>query len=415
MVLGSCIRESIPSCILAPPEAANRTNGKGSTIAFCRAILEAAGFKVHTHTSPHLVNWHERFRLGNEGGGRLVSDAVLESALRKVADANGKEPATVFELLSAAMFVLFSEHPADYSLIEVGLGGRFDATNVVAEPLISVITPISLDHQSYLGDTLAKIAFEKAGIIKPAAKVVSGRQNDEARQVLQEAAESRNAPHWFLGQDFDCYLAETGFVYQDEHGLLDLPLPALRGEHQLENAGTAIAALRFVGLELPDQAYATGIKKAVWPGRFERLPTGNITQELGTVDDVWIDGGHNPSAGIALSAELANLHLADPKPVILICGMINTKDCRGFLSPFDAENTTVISVPVSASEASVDSEVLANDARACGLRAEASRNLQEAVSIASRFINKHGRSRVLFCGSLYFAGEVLEKNGTVPV
>ena len=391
------------------------TNGKGSTIAFCRAILEAAGYGVHVHTSPHLVNWHERFRLAADGGGKLVDDDTLCDAIERVAKSNANESITLFELLSAVTFVLFSEHKADFALVEVGLGGRFDATNVIANPLISVIAPVALDHQSYLGDTIEKIAFEKAGIIKPGIPVAIGPQESPALEVLTRVAEEQNAPVIAAFSDYDCYPAETGFVYQDGDGLIDLPRPALLGPHQMDNAGLAIAALRAADIALEDDAIAKGMQSVHWPGRMERLPTGKIDQLLGGRNaEAWIDGGHNPAAGEAVADVLETLYQANPVPTLMICGMINTKEPHGYFAAFEAFNLEVLAVPVSMSDATISASSLAEHAAGAGLSASSCENLQAAIGHAAHRIATTPETRLLFCGSLYLVGEVLALNNTPP-
>lgn len=386
------------------------TNGKGSTLAFTRAILEAQGYKVHVHTSPHLVNWHERYRLA----GRLVSDDVLADAIQRVADVNDNQPITVFELLSAVMFVLFSEHEADFALVEVGLGGRFDATNVITTPLVCAIAPVALDHQAYLGDTIAKIAFEKAGIIKKHVPVAVGRQLDEARETIEEVARKNASPIVIAGQDFDAYRDATGFVYQDEEGLLDLPMPKLAGEHQLDNAALAMAAIRLAKIEVSPEAFAQGMLDVTWPGRLEKLPSGKITKQLQNHSDVWIDGGHNPAAGEAISAELIRQNAGTNRKTLLICGMINTKEPLGYFKPFEALGAQVITVPVSMSEASISPDDLAKVAIQAGLETQSAFSLKAAIEKAENYLKQNPDLRILFCGSLYMVGEVLELNETPP-
>lgn len=386
------------------------TNGKGSTLAFARAILEAQGYKVHVHTSPHLVNWHERYRLA----GKLVSDDMLANAIERVAQANDNKPITVFELLSAVMFVLFSENEADYALVEVGLGGRFDATNVIPSPLVCAIAPVGLDHQAYLGDTIEKIAFEKAGIIKNNIPVAVSRQEDGARDTIEEVARKRNAPSIIAGQDFDAYRDATGFVYQDEDGLLDLPIPKLAGEHQLDNAALAIAAIRLAGIGVTPQAFAQGMLDVTWPGRLEKLPKGKITNTLSNHSNIWIDGGHNPSAGVAIAAELIRQDAGIAQKTLLVCGMINTKEPFGYFKPFEALGAEVITVPVAMSEAGIPPKDLAQVASEAGLKTETSASLQEGIEKARRYLEQNPDTRILFCGSLYMVGEVLALNETPP-
>lgn len=386
------------------------TNGKGSTLAFVRAILEAAGYKVHVHTSPHLVNWGERYRLS----GTLVDDDTLADAIEWAAEANAGTPITVFEIMSAVMFILFSEHEADYSLVEVGLGGRADATNVLENPAVCAITPIALDHQAYLGDTIEKIAFEKAGIIKKGTPVVVAPQEDGAREVIEDVANKNKAPAAFAQQDFDYYRDATGFVYQDEDGLLDLPIPRLSGEHQMGNAALAIAAVRKSGIEVPEEAYRTAMRSVVWPGRLEGLPSGVLTREIGENANIWIDGGHNPNAGEAIAAELTRQMQGQEQKLLMICGMINTKEPIGYFKPFAGLNAHVVTIPVLMSDASIPPEDLAADAKKAGLTSQPVATLDEAVAIAAEQFKADETIRILFCGSVYMLGEILDRNGTPP-
>ncbi|MFK5979501.1 MAG: folylpolyglutamate synthase/dihydrofolate synthase family protein [Rhizobiaceae bacterium] len=389
------------------------TNGKGSTIAFCRTILEASGHKVHAHTSPHLVNWNERYRLGHDGGGQLVTDAVLAEAISRVAEANGGQPITVFEILSAVMFVLFSEHPADFCLVEVGLGGRFDATNVLEKPAICTITPIALDHQAFLGDTIAKIAFEKAGIIKPGAKVVVGPQQEAAREVIEAKAEECRVQIFVAGQDFDYYEQGGRFIYQDEEGLLDLPMPHLIGEHQLGNAATAIATIRATGVKTSNEQFETAMEKVSWPGRMSRLKTGTIVDKLGENWEIWVDGGHNPAAAQAISREIIRQNKQNEMPTIMICGMLNTKEPKGYFDAFNGLVKKIITVPIQSSDAGIDAAELAEIASQTGLKSMAVNSLSEALEILAKNKEK-SRQRILVAGSLYLIGDVLLENETPP-
>jgi len=390
------------------------TNGKGSTSAFCRAILEAAGKSVHVHTSPHLVNWHERYRLGRRGGGKLVSDELLEETIARVADANCGQPITVFEILSAVMFVLFSEHPADYAIVEVGLGGRFDATNVIRDPLVSVITSISLDHMAFLGDTCEKIAFEKAGIIKPGRPVVVSPNPESVDAVFERVAARNHSPVWFAGRDFAFQHLGGRLVYQDEHGLLDLPPPKLRGAHQFANAATAIAALRFAGLDLPEKAFETGMGTVRWPGRLERLRPGPLQLRAPKGSELWIDGGHNPGAGEVIAAELANLDEMVPMPVFMVAGMLQTKDPSGFFQAFQGLAERVFTVPIHDSEQGFAPRELARIATECGLEAHACLSVGDAFEAISGLLSEGEACRILICGSLYLVGEVLRENDAAP-
>lgn len=386
------------------------TNGKGSTLAFARAILESAGYKVHVHTSPHLVNWGERYRLA----GKLVDDETLADAIARAADANAGTPITVFEIMSAVMFILFSEHDADYSLVEVGLGGRADATNVIEKPIVCAITPVALDHQAYLGDTIAKIAYEKAGIIKRETPVVVALQDDNARDMIEDVALKTPAPVFFANQDFDFYRDATGFVFQDEDGLLDLQLPRLAGEHQLANAALAIAAIRKSGIPVSDESYSAAMRNVTWPGRLEKLPAGKVTQSIGANADVWIDGGHNPHAGEAIAGELKRQMAGSEQKLLMICGMINTKEPLGYFKPFSALNTEVVTIPVLMSDAGILPSELANVAREAGLNASAQENLDGAIELAKKYFREDPSIKILFCGSVYMLGEILDRNGTPP-
>lgn len=390
------------------------TNGKGSTSAFCRAILEAAEKTVHVHTSPHLVNWHERYRLGRPGGGRLVSDTLLEETIARVAAANSGRPITVFEILSAVMFVLFSENPADYSIVEVGLGGRFDATNVIGKPLVSVITSISLDHMAFLGDTREKIAFEKAGIIKPGRPVVVSPNPESVVAVFESVARKQRAPAWIAGQQFSFQQAGGRFVYQDEHGLLDLPPPRLRGAHQFANAATAIAALRFAGLDLPDSAFERGMETVRWPGRLERLRAGPLQRFAPAGSELWIDGGHNPGAGEVIASELANLEERAPMPLFIVAGMLMTKDPSGFFRSFEGLAERVFTVPIHDSDQGYAPKELARIAGECGLDAHACLSVGDALETICGLLGENEPCRILICGSLYLVGEVLRDNDEAP-
>jgi dihydrofolate synthase/folylpolyglutamate synthase len=390
------------------------TNGKGSTTAFCRAILEAAGKTCHVYTSPHLVRFNERFRLGHSGGGRLATDEQLVAALERAEGANGGKSITFFELIAVAAFILFAENPADYTLLEVGLGGRGDATNVIPPPLASVITPISFDHEAYLGDTLEKIAGEKAGIIKRGSKVVSAPQVAEVEQVLRRKADRERVP-LLMGREDWYATAENGrLVYQDEHGLLDLPPPRLLGRHQYVNAGTAIAAIRSAGIEVSDEAIAAGISSAEWPARMQRLGSGPLTDLAVKGSEIWLDGGHNPGAGVAIAEVIADLEERVARPLFLITGMLMTKDPIGFFQSFAGLVRHVVTVPVTSSQSGRPPNELANAARQAGLTAEPAISVSQAIQMISRNWTLEPAPRLLICGSLYLAGDVLKANGTVP-
>ena len=390
------------------------TNGKGSTIALCRAALEAAGRIVHVHTSPHLVNYHERYRLGAKGGGRFVSDATLSEALERVRDANDATPITVFEILTAVTFLLFSEHPADVALIEVGLGGKYDATNVLSAPRICVVTPVSIDHQSFLGYEVEKIAAEKAGIIKQGIPVVIAEQDDAPREVLVQRAAEVLAPAIVGGQDFSFHIEHGRYVYQDENGLLDLPLPHLDGDHQLVNAATAIATLRYGGFGVPDSAIEQGLRNVRWPGRLQRLKSGRLLDRVGNDVEMWIDGGHNPDAGRVISAFFQEIQSRDPRPTFLIFGMLTSKDPQGFFKEFAGLARHVYTVPLSTSDAGYDPHILAAMASELGAPATAVTGIEAALDAIADLATGDTPPRILICGSLYLVGEALATNETPP-
>jgi dihydrofolate synthase/folylpolyglutamate synthase len=385
------------------------TNGKGSTIAFLRAIFEAAGLRVHVDTSPHLVSWHERFRLS----GKLVSDEVLSDAIDRVAEANKGEAITVFELLTAVMFVLFAEEDADVALVEVGLGGRFDCTNVMDEVALSVISMVGMDHEAWLGDTLGKIAFEKAGIIKKMTPVIIGNQDSEALEVIEQQADKMRAPASIYGQHFHASEEHGRMVWQGEDRLLDLPLPGLFGNHQVENAATAImAAITFAegqNIKLNQNHIAQGLKNVSWPARMQHLRRGKLVDVAPQDAEIWLDGGHNPAAGAVIVEYIQDLNTRDPRPLILIAGMLDTKDASGFLTYFRAIADCAVAIPVLTSEAGIPAEKLASILKQAGFIPKWAPSLENAVASISE-----SRPRVLITGSLYVAGDALAANGTPP-
>ncbi|MCU4652366.1 bifunctional folylpolyglutamate synthase/dihydrofolate synthase [Roseibacterium sp. SDUM158016] len=374
------------------------TNGKGSTLAMIRAGLEGSGHRVHAYTSPHLVRFHERIRLAGE----LIGEDALSDILDRCLVANGPDPITYFEITTAAAFVAFAETPADYTLLEVGLGGRLDATNVIEAPRLTVITPVDMDHQQYLGDTLQQIAAEKAGIIKRGVPVVVGRQAEAALEVIEDRAARLGAPILAHGQQWHVREERGRLVFEDETGLLDLPMPALPGAHQVENAGIALAALRALGQG--EEACEAALTQATWPARMQRLRKGPLI-EAAPEAEFWLDGGHNPHAGRAIAALLGTL---PRRPTHLVCGMLNTKDVAGFMAPFApvAERLWAVSIP--GQTATLPATATAEAARAAGLVAT------EADSVAAAvrdIVRQTPSARILICGSLYLAGTVLAENG----
>ncbi len=373
------------------------TNGKGSTQAMIRAGLEGGGRKVHAYTSPHLARFHERIRLAGE----LIDETHLSAVLDECWEANNKQNITYFEITTCAALLAFSRTAADYTLLEVGLGGRLDATNVIDTPELTVITPVSKDHEQFLGETIAEIAAEKAGILKCGVPCVVGPQSDEAMDVIERVAARVGAPLIAYGQHWHVYEERGRLVFQDEQGLLDLSLPALTGDHQIQNAGAALAALRHLGAD--EAACETAMRNVSWPARMQRLKDGPLV-EAAAGAELWLDGGHNAAAGKALADVIFKL---PNRPTHLVCGMLNTKDIAGYLTPLAkvAETLTAVSIPGEAN--TLPAEETARAAQEAGLKASESAHVLEAVAdIASRF----PEGRILICGSLYLAGAVLREN-----
>jgi dihydrofolate synthase/folylpolyglutamate synthase len=392
------------------------TNGKGSTIAFMRAILEAGGLSVHAYTSPHLVRFHERIRLGRMGGGRFVDEERLAEALRRCEAVNAGQPITVFEITTAAAFVLFADTPADVLLLEVGLGGRLDATNVIDAPAAAVVTAIGRDHADYLGDTVEAVAAEKAGIFKRGCPAVIAPQDyAEADAVLRAAAERVGAdPVLVATQDFSAHEERGRLVYQDDVGLMDLPRPRLVGRHQIANAGTAIAALRAAGMgDFEAEVYEAGLTGAEWPGRLHRLTRGRLPMLAPASAEIWLDGGHNPDGGRALAAAMGDLEERSAAPVVLIVGMLGTKDADGFLRNFVGLARELIAVPIPGQMAARPAEEVAAIADRVGLTNSIAPSVEAALASLHGYVWDRP-PRVLICGSLYLAGEVLAANGTLP-
>lgn len=374
------------------------TNGKGSTQAMIRAGLEAGGAKVHAYTSPHLARFHERIRLAGE----LISEPALAALLDECVAANGGAEITFFEITTCAALLAFSRTPADFTLLEVGLGGRLDATNVVERPRLTVITPVSIDHQQYLGETLAEIAGEKAGILKRGVPCVVGPQEPEGLAVIEAKAARLGAPLWVHGQHWNVSEERGRLVYQDETGLLDLPLPNLPGPHQIQNAGAAIAALRLLGRD--EAAAEAAVTRAVWPARMQRLRHSPLADSAPGVE-LWLDGGHNPAGGEAVAATLARMPARETH---LICGMLNTKDVKGYMRPLAAHAAKLWAVPIPGEPNTLPAETTRDAAREAGLQAEAAGSVTEALA---RIAAVNPQARVLICGSLYLAGQVLRENG----
>jgi dihydrofolate synthase/folylpolyglutamate synthase len=380
------------------------TNAKGSTIAYLRAFLEAAGKKVHVYNSPHLVRFNERIRLA----GALVGTRKLNAALEEVEKLNAGAPITFFEVTTVTAFKLFAETRADYLLLETGMGGTYDTTNVIKHPLGTVITPIDLDHQGFLGNTIAEIAVSKAGILKRGAKAVMGLQRDEARPVLERAAHRLGVTPLWQGEDFHGQDQDGRLVYSDEDGLLDLPPPALSGPHQYDNAALSIAATRHFGLSVDNSQIAEGLRRVSWPARMQPIREGKLRNLLPAGHELWLDGGHNPHGAAALARTIAAM---PGRPLVLIMGMMNTRAPEDFLPPFrDLHPARILTLTIPGEANAHGAETIAARARAMGLPAKAMRSVASALRAAADIDN----ARVLICGSLYLAGDVLAKNGTRP-
>lgn len=370
------------------------TNGKGSTLAMLRAGLESTGQTCHAYTSPHLVRFHERIRCA----GSLIDEAELSAVLDECLNVNGPDPITYFEITTVAGLLAFARNPADWTLLEVGLGGRLDATNVIDAPRLCIITPVSIDHQQYLGDTLEEITGEKAGILKRGVTCVVGPQTERALEVIEARAARLGAPLLIYGQHWHVWEERGRLIFQDESGLRDLPLPNLSGPHQILNAGSAIAALRHLGQQ--DQTLEAAVTSVVWPARMMRLRDHSIAMSLPGAE-IWLDGGHNAAAGLAIAATLEAMA---PRKTVVICGMLNTKDIRGFLAPIVPFAERFIGVSVPDTEATLSAEDTVMAARSVGMSAETAPDVAQAVR---RIAASNPTARVLICGSLYLAGAVL--------
>ncbi|MEQ8355664.1 MAG: folylpolyglutamate synthase/dihydrofolate synthase family protein [Kiloniellaceae bacterium] len=388
---------------LAPVVHVAGTNGKGSLLAFLRAMLEAAGRRVQVYTSPHLVRFHERIRL-TDG---LIDEAALIKLLEHCEEVNGPEPITFFEVTTAAAFLAFADEPADVLLLETGLGGRLDATNVIAQPRLTAITPIALDHQQFLGPSVEAIAGEKAGILKAGVPCVVGPQEPAALAVLEAKAQALGTPLFVAGRDWTFEQRAEGLRYEDPAGVRDLPKPSLLGAHQFANAAMAVAcAARLEGLGLGPMALAKGISTASWPGRLQRLTKGPLAATLPESWELWLDGGHNPAAGVALAETLLDWR---DRPLNLIYGMLDTKVAAGYLEALAPLTKRLRSVRIPGEAASLSAEAAAGHAAAAGIDAAAAESVMAALQAILAQAKEPGR--VLICGSLYLAGHVLSENG----
>lgn len=396
-----------PHLLLPPVIHIAGTNGKGSTTAYIKAMLQAHGKAVHAYTSPHLVRFHERINLSTGAGTSAdISENRLIEVLEEVVRINNGAPITFFEMTTAAGFLAFSRQPANYLILEVGLGGRFDTTNVLPKSALSIITPISIDHVQFLGNSLTGIAAEKAGIIKQNCPVVVGPQVTEAFDVIETTAQKLNAPMQAYGVDFQAYQERDRFIYQHLSGLRDLPLPALQGAHQIQNAGTAIKAMELIlGEALDENLLAKALTDVKWPARFERLTSFALANLTTNNAEIWLDGGHNAAGGIALAQQLAKIHNADPKPLYMLIGMMNSKQADEFLKPFVKLNPTAFCLSIENEPNSFTAEQMHTTAQQVGLKSFASSHFTQALAQIKADCPK--APRILICGSLYQAGNIL--------
>ncbi|MBW6523641.1 bifunctional folylpolyglutamate synthase/dihydrofolate synthase [Sphingomonas sp. RHCKR47] len=385
------------------------TNGKGSTCAFLRAAIEAAGYRVHSYTSPHLVRFNERIRLS----GTLIDDATLANLLRQVLDVADDIGASFFEVTTAAAFLAFATTPADACVIEVGLGGRLDATNVIPTAAVCGIAALGMDHEAFLGDTLPKIAAEKAGIAKSGVPLVTMAYPPEITAVIRRAAEDAGAPLLAQGFGWNWEAEEDALRYRDEIGESTLPLPSLRGAHQPANFALATAMLRHQrALIVSDEAIADAAATARWPARLQRLSPGPLTDLVPPGTAIWLDGGHNPSAGEALARSLPRR--ATATGITMILGMLANKDPAGFLRPMASHIDRVIGVPVP-DHASHAPDSLAQVAQELGIPVSTTAdNVAEALTMAAPQPEGGSSPMILIAGSLYLAGEVLARNNELP-
>ncbi len=373
------------------------TNGKGSTQAMIRAGLEASGDICHAYTSPHLARFHERIFLA----GKTIVEQDLANYLSKCEKVNGKISITYFEITTCAALLAFSQNKADYTLLEVGLGGRLDATNVIEDPKITVITPISIDHQQYLGNTLSEIAFEKAGILKRNCFAIIGPQEDEALNVIEARALEVGATCKIYGQHWHVWEENGRLIFQDENGLLDLPLPKLIGAHQVQNAGIALATLRYLGKE--SSSYDGAMLNADWPARMQKLKNGPLIT-LAPDAEIWLDGGHNKAAGHALSEAISRLQ---SRKLFLIVGMLNTKDVMGYMQPLLNKSSDLYGVSIPGEAATMSAQETVDIAKDVGFKAIVSENVESAIKDIVKY---NHNARILICGSLYLAGNILKEN-----
>ncbi len=371
------------------------TNGKGSTLAMIRSGLESSGRCVHTYTSPHLISFNERIRLA----GKLITENELSTLLDECYEANAGKEITYFEITTCAAILAMSRNDADYTLMEVGLGGRLDATNVIEKPELVVITPISFDHEQFLGNTIEKIAWEKAGIIKENKPVIVSLQNEQAFKIIKDRAMELNAPTYSYGKEWLAWEERGRLIYQDNKGLIDVPSPNLKGDHQIINAGCALQSMRLLNngqLDNLDEVTT----KAYWPARMQKLKSGVLNKCFPSAE-IWLDGGHNPAAGEAIAAHFSKLK---PRPTYAICGMLNTKDVKGFLKPLAPQIDKLFGISIPGESNTLTGEETSQEATNVGIESDFFDTVELALETIMIYSEK---PRVIICGSLYLAGHIL--------
>ena len=382
------------------------TNGKGSTLSYIVSILAQAGFKVDSYISPHLVDFNERFRIGNVGGFEYIDDESLIELLNYSERVNGKSPITIFELITAAAFLKFSTTGSDFLILETGLGGRLDATNVIEKPLVSVITPIGLDHQQFLGNTLEDIAKEKAGIIKNGSSTVISKQNYDLIGLFKKFIKLKNNKSKIYGEDYSIKINPNSFKYEDEKYNINLPNPSLIGGHQKFNAATAIAAISSIeDLKLDTDTFAKGIGETIWPARLEHIKSGKLNQYIGNTNEIWLDGGHNAHAAQALAEALNEL---EAKKLIMIIGMLSTKDSNNFLVPFKGKIFKLFSIKIPNQDNSQDPQNISKNAKKIGIDSTPAKDIFDAFDKIK--LLPEDSYRIIICGSLYLTGEIIKLN-----
>jgi dihydrofolate synthase/folylpolyglutamate synthase len=385
------------------------TNGKGSTCAFLRAAIEAAGLTAHVYTSPHLVRFNERIRLA----GHLIGDDPLAALLEEALDSAAGMEISFFEATTAAAFLAFARQPADACIVEVGLGGRLDATNVVAAPVVCGIAQLGVDHQQFLGSRIEDIAAEKAGIAKPGVPLVTQHYPERLAERIAEAAATAGAVWMPRGERWDATVYRRKLHYRDDRGKLQLPLPRLQGAHQAMNAALAVAMLRTQRtLTVPEPALRAAIGWADWPGRLQPLAPGPLAGVLPRGSQLWLDGGHNPAAARAI-ADFFRSHVPSDRPFHIVLGLLANKDMAGVLKPFANRAATLHAVPVPGHPHHAPSD-LAAAARGSGLSSLAAADVRAALDWIARHADRERPPIVLILGSLYLAGEVLNANGQAP-